>query len=169
MLAMLYHIDNKLTEAEKAYEATLAVDGHAAVAANNLAWLYLESNRNLDQALQLAQTAKAALPDEPNVNDTLGWAYYKKALYPQALEALQHSVEKDPTNVSAQYHLGLTSVRLSRHGWRPQGAEGSAAAESEVRGRWRSAQKDIVADRWLGSRSGQCCSTSTARSTRSRR
>jgi tetratricopeptide (TPR) repeat protein len=112
MLAMLYHMDNKLPEAEKAYEATLAVDSRAAVAANNLAWLYIESNRNLDQALQLAQAAKAALPDEPNVNDTLGWAYYKKDLYPQALEALQHSVDRDPTNVSAQYHLGLTKVRL---------------------------------------------------------
>ena len=113
MLGMLYDMDNKPADAEKAYEATLAIDEHAAVAANNLAWLYAESNRNLDQALQLAQTAMAALPDEPNVNDTLGWIYYKKNMYPQALAALRHSVEKDPTNVSAQYHLGLTCVRLA--------------------------------------------------------
>ena len=31
----------------------------------------------------------------------------------QAREALTHSVEKDPNNVSAQYHLGLTCVRLN--------------------------------------------------------
>jgi tetratricopeptide (TPR) repeat protein len=113
MLGMLYDMDNKPADAEKAYEAALALDGHAAVAANNLAWLYVDANRNLDQALQLAQTAVAALPDEPNVNDTLGWIYYKKDMYPQALASLRHSVEKDPTNVSAQYHLGLTCVRLN--------------------------------------------------------
>ena len=113
MLAILYDMDNKRAEAEKAYTATLAIDGQAAVAANNLAWLYVDSNRNLDQALQLAQTAVAALPDEPNVNDTLGWIYYKKDMYPQALDALRHSVDKDPANASAQYHLGLTCVRLN--------------------------------------------------------
>ena len=113
MLGMLYEMENKPADAEKAYVEALAIDEHAAVAANNLAWIYAESNRNLDQALQLAQTAMAALPDEPNVNDTLGWIYFKKDMYPEALAALRHSVEKDPTNASAQYHFGLTCVRLA--------------------------------------------------------
>jgi tetratricopeptide (TPR) repeat protein len=106
-------MQNKAGEAEKAYEATLTVNPRAAVAANNLAWMFLEGNRNLDRALELAQIAKAGLPDDSNVSDTLGWIYYRKAMFPQALAALQESVERDQRNAAAQYHLGMTYVRLN--------------------------------------------------------
>ncbi len=39
------------------------LDPRAAAAANNLAWIYASSGQNLDRALQLAQVAKASLPD----------------------------------------------------------------------------------------------------------
>ena len=55
--------------------------------------------------------------DRPRISTvhalTLGWVYYKKEMYPQALGALRHSIDKDPSNASAQYHLGLTCVRLN--------------------------------------------------------
>ena len=44
--------------------------------------------------LQLAQTAKAKLPDNPGVNDTLGWVYHKKGLGTQAVAALQEAVTR---------------------------------------------------------------------------
>ena len=65
MIGMLLEAQGKKAEAEKAYEQVLAIDSRAPVAANNLAWIYVASNRNLDQALQLAQTAHQTLPEEP--------------------------------------------------------------------------------------------------------
>ena len=61
------------------------------MAANNLAWIDATSNGNLDVALQLAQTAKAQLPNRHEVDDTLGWIYYKKGLSSMAIESLNSS------------------------------------------------------------------------------
>jgi tetratricopeptide (TPR) repeat protein len=111
MIAMLLEAQKRVPEAEKQYEQVLAIDGHAAVAANNLAWIYVASNRKLDEALQLAQTAQQQLPDEPNVNDTLGWIYYQKKMAPQAITHLEHSVEKSPNDPTHHFHLGMAYVQ----------------------------------------------------------
>jgi tetratricopeptide (TPR) repeat protein len=58
--------------------------------------------------LTLAQAAKKELPDQPEVNDTLGWVYYRKGLFGLAIEALEQSVQKDPDNAVYLYHLGMT-------------------------------------------------------------
>ena len=50
------------------------------VAANNLAWMFAETGENLDMALQLAQAATRRVPEQPEIQDTLGWIYYKKGL-----------------------------------------------------------------------------------------
>ena len=68
----------KRDEARKSYEATVNGPENAPVAANNLAFIYAEQGTNLDVALQLATSAKQGLPDDPSVDDTLGWIYYKK-------------------------------------------------------------------------------------------
>jgi Flp pilus assembly protein TadD len=89
----------------------MALDPRAAVAANNLAWIHAESGANLDVALQLAQTAKASLPDSPQVDDTLGWIYYKKDLVSQALPPLRAAIGKDAQNPDYHYHLGMALVK----------------------------------------------------------
>jgi len=107
MLGMLLEAENKGQEAEKEYESVLVIDPHAAVAANNLAWRYADSNRNLDRALELAQIAHQSLPDEPHVNDTLGWAYCRKSQGAQAVPFLIASLDKDQKDPSVHYHLGV--------------------------------------------------------------
>lgn len=107
LIALLFQMTGKNAEAQQRYEKILAIDSRAAVAANNLAWMYAENDVNLDQALQLAQTAQAALPDTPEVNDTLGYVYIKKNLATLAVGPLRLSVEQDPTNPLYLYRLGL--------------------------------------------------------------
>jgi tetratricopeptide (TPR) repeat protein len=102
---------NRIEEAKQMYERLLAMDRHAAIAANNLAWLYAENGGNLDQATDLAQTAKSQAPDQPAFNDTLGWIYYKKDLVEQAVPLLQQSLEKDPDNALTHYHLGMAYAK----------------------------------------------------------
>jgi len=111
MIGILLESQNKREEARKRYEQVIAIDSRAPVAANNLAWIYAETGGNLDVALQLAQTAKAQLPDSPEVSDTLGWIYYKKGLHSQAVAAFKESVDKQPANATFKYHLGLAYAK----------------------------------------------------------
>jgi len=111
MLGMLLDAQNKRDEAKKHYEQAIAIDERAAVASNNLAWLYLESGGNLDLALQLAQSARNVLPDSPEVADTLGWVYFKKGLTEQAISTLKDSVTKQPERADFNYHLGLALAK----------------------------------------------------------
>jgi tetratricopeptide (TPR) repeat protein len=107
MVGMILILQNQPTEARKKFEAALALDSRAAVAANNLAWLYAEGGENLDRALNLAETAKAGLPDNGDVSDTLGWIYYKKGLFDRAVASLRDASRQKPSSPDIQYRLGL--------------------------------------------------------------
>ena len=111
MAAMILQMQNKADEAQKRYEAIVAASPKAAVAANNLAFIYAERGENLDIALQLAQSAKSQLPDSPEVNDTLGWVYVKKDLGQLAVLPLEASVAKDPKNAVFHFHLGVAYAK----------------------------------------------------------
>lgn len=106
MLGTLIYAEGNVAEAEKQFEQTLAIDSRAAAAANNLAYIYLSTDRNLDQALQLARTAVEQMPDDPHVNDTVGWAYVKKNMASSGIPYLESSARKTPDDPVAQYHLG---------------------------------------------------------------
>jgi len=111
IVAMILEAQSKVDEAKRRYERILEIDPNAVVAANNLAWLHIQRNQNLDLALQLAQRAKQHLSADPRVNDTLGWVYYKKNLFEQAIAALEESVLRDATNSLHQYHLGMAYIQ----------------------------------------------------------
>jgi putative PEP-CTERM system TPR-repeat lipoprotein len=112
VVATILEAQQKHMEARKWYERALEIDSSAAVAANNLAWMYASHGENLDIALQLAQTAKRQLPDHPHVNDTLGWIYYLKNLPDLAVPPLEHSVKLSPENPILHFHLGLAYTKL---------------------------------------------------------
>jgi tetratricopeptide (TPR) repeat protein len=106
-IGILLELSNRRQEAVKWYEQALRIDKQAAIAANNLAMIYVDTGGNLDVALQLAQTAKSQLPEQHEINDTLGWIYVKKGLGSMAVTPLLQSVEKEPRNASYHYHLGM--------------------------------------------------------------
>ena len=111
MLGMLLQVSNRPVDAEPHYEQALNIDPTAAVAANNLAWIYAETGGSLDTALQLAQTAKLQLPDLPEVDDTLGWIYFKKEMMTLAVPRLEESVRKTPRNPVYLFHLGMAYAK----------------------------------------------------------
>lgn len=104
---MILEAQGKTAAARERFERAMQFDASAPVAANNLAWIYAQSDSHLDRALELAQTARRGLPKTPEVNDTLGFIYYKKGLIPQAIEVLKLAVEADDSNPGFHYHLGL--------------------------------------------------------------
>jgi len=97
----------EMSKAREILEENLNAHPESGVLANNLAWLYLESNECLDKALALAQQAYDRLPDRAEVLDTLGYAYFKKGLSTRALWYLSEARTRDAANPFAAYHLGL--------------------------------------------------------------
>jgi putative PEP-CTERM system TPR-repeat lipoprotein len=107
VLAMLFEMQGKIPEAEKQYKNVLNINPNAAIALNNLAWLYVSHDRNLEEAFQLARTARQNAPKDPRVGDTLGWIYYRKGMIGDAVRELESSVRDDPKDPGGQYHLGM--------------------------------------------------------------
>ena len=90
------------------YRAVLAIDHNSTQALNNLA--YVLSKDDPDEALKYAQQAGELAPDSPAVQDTLGWAYYRKGNYEGAIRYLKKAVEKEGTP-RRKYHLGMAYLK----------------------------------------------------------
>jgi Tfp pilus assembly protein PilF len=106
ILGMIYEGQNKMDQAENQYRKALAVKSDFVPAANNLAYILADQGRNLDEALSMARIAKEKSPQEANVMDTLGWVYYKKGLYDNAIGELTECAAKMKDNPVVLYHLG---------------------------------------------------------------
>lgn len=111
MAGMILQAQNNSPQARARYERAVTLDPRAAVAANNLAWMYAESGEKLDDALRLARNAAEALPESADILDTLGWVYYKNNLADVAIGPLVRSVEKEPKNADYRFHLGLVYIK----------------------------------------------------------
>ena len=104
-------------------EKVLEINPRFGPAANNLAYLYSEYGGDKEKALQLAQTAKEVLPEDPRISDTLGWILYKRGIYERAVSLLRESAEKLGDNAEVQYHLGMAYLKTGN----PQAAKDSLA------------------------------------------
>jgi tetratricopeptide (TPR) repeat protein len=101
-----------MAQAQVAYEQLLNINPRFAPAANNLASLLAEQpGGDLEKALQLAQTAKEMLPEDPRISDTLGWILSKRGVHQRAPTLFKESAAKLPDNPEVQYHLGLAYLK----------------------------------------------------------
>lgn len=106
-LALLYESQGRRNEARPLYEQILKLSPDNPIALNNLAYALAEAGGDLDQALTMAQRAKAKFPDDPNISDTLGWVYIKKNLSDQAVQIFREVVKKHADNPTFRYHLAM--------------------------------------------------------------
>jgi tetratricopeptide (TPR) repeat protein len=117
MIGIILKQEGRTDQAIEHYKKALAIDPEAAVAANNLAWIYADEGVNLDEAMLLAKVARRKLPDVPDVADTLGWSYYRTGdppLIRLAEPLLQEAVTKVSGNPLFRYHLGAVYAKLDK-------------------------------------------------------
>ena len=95
-------------EAIQQYRAILAIDSSNVMALNNLAYTLAVSDP--DEALKYAQQAEGLAPDNATVQDTIGWIYYRKAIYSTAVHYLETAVAKESTP-RRQFHLAMSYVK----------------------------------------------------------
>jgi len=114
-LGAIYDQMGDSKNAEANYRKALDLNPKFGPAANNLAWKLAANGGNIDEALNLAQTAKEQLSKNPSVMDTLGWIYYLKGSYLSAISELQDSLQLSPNNAEVNYHLGMAYYKSNQN------------------------------------------------------
>ena len=108
-LGVLYEYGGKKDLAVTHYEEAIKLSPDLGESKNNLAYLYAESGKNLDRALDLAQDAKALMPDNPNTADTLGWVLFRRGVPSAAIGYLKEAEAgvkpEDATLGIVRHHL----------------------------------------------------------------
>src|SRR5205085_8401299 len=107
MLGAISSLQEKYGKANEYYKNALKINPRLTYALNELALNYAEHGGNLDDAFSLAQKAREQDTGSPQVADTLGWIYYKKKMYTQAVGLLKESAAAMASNPVIRYHLGM--------------------------------------------------------------
>jgi len=102
----------KIPAAIEQYRNVVALDSKDSMSWNALAYLLAQSKQP-DEALKHAQKAKELAPDNPAVDDTLGWIYYQQGSYPLAVVHLEAATGKEGTAVR-KYHLAMAYLKAGK-------------------------------------------------------
>lgn len=111
LLGVLNKMTMNFNAAADHYRKALELDSDFIRAANNLAYLLVQQGENLEEALSLALHAKQLSPDDPYVQDTLGWVYYRQGRYNEAVGELTRAADLLPDNATVNFHLGMAHYR----------------------------------------------------------
>jgi Tfp pilus assembly protein PilF len=110
LLAMLETKTGRYSEAIAHYRKLADNDEPDLVVLNNLAALLSEYGDQPDEALKYAQKAQEIAPNDAAVEDTIGWVFYRKGIYPTAVRHLENAVAKEAT-ARRRYHLAMAYAK----------------------------------------------------------
>ena len=83
---------NDMAQAEELLEQVLDEYPENVGALNDLGYLWVEQNKNLDRAVRMIEQAVEGDPDNEAYRDSLGWAYFQMGRFAEAVEQLQKAV-----------------------------------------------------------------------------
>ncbi|RKU07273.1 hypothetical protein C6502_18560 [Candidatus Poribacteria bacterium] len=96
-LGSIYHKQGEVEKAIESFETALQLRPNFAPACNALAWLYAESEKNIDKAITLARRAVKLKPTASHW-DTLAYVLYKAQRYKEAAEAIATALDLQPND-----------------------------------------------------------------------
>lgn len=104
----------RIEEAEAELWAALQMDPENPQLLNHLGYLWVDSGRRVEQGAEMIARAFAADPRNANIQDSLGWAQFRRGQYETAVETLEEAVAKQPANAEINDHLGDAYWRVGR-------------------------------------------------------
>lgn len=90
------------------------IDPDHANALNYLGYTYADAGRRLDEAESLIKRALEIKPDDGYITDSLGWVYYKKGNYEEALNWLIKAATLVPDDPVILEHVGDVYQKLGQ-------------------------------------------------------
>ena len=107
----LYFLSNNLDKAEKDLNLLISLAPNNINSLNSLAYLYANTNKNLDIAYNYAQKAVTLEPNNYAYQDTIGWVLYKQGKINEARRWLEQSWNTKP-EIETANHLGEVLWKL---------------------------------------------------------
>ena len=114
MLGTAFDSSGQSEEAEKTLLEALHFAPNDAITLNYLGYLWLDKNKNIDEAFNMVSKAFELSPNDPNIIDSMAWGYYLKKDYKKALELAEQSTDRLPYSSVAYAHLGDIYAALNR-------------------------------------------------------
>lgn len=108
-LAQAYQTAGDAPRAIVQYEKLVADGVGSPAALNNLAWLY--SERKDPRALTTARRALELAPQNPAIQDTVGWILVQQGKHEEALPLLRNAVARAPDVAEIRYHYAVALAR----------------------------------------------------------
>src|SRR5690606_7862270 len=105
LLASVNEIQGNYSDAEQGYRRALKLDPKNPIAQNNLAYLLLLQNREIEEGLELAKQAVASPQATASFYDTLARLYVKVNEKDQAAKTFQEALAMDPNCIDAMIGL----------------------------------------------------------------
>ena len=102
----LYERQENIDLAEVAFRQALEINEGNPATLNYLGYMMADSNRNLEEALGMIQTAVASDPINGAYLDSLGWAYYRLNQMDLAERFLNRAVLFSDSDPTLHEHLG---------------------------------------------------------------
>ena len=104
----------RIEEAEAELWAALQMAPDNPQLLNYLGYLWVDSGRRVEQGAGMIAQAFAADPRNGGVQDSLGWAQYRRGQYEAAVETLEEAVAKEPASAEINDHLGDAYWQVGR-------------------------------------------------------
>ena len=105
-LGVIYDKVGNKNECIATMRKVIELDPKHANALNYLGYTYAELGKNLKEAEDLIKEALKFKPEDGYITDSLGWIYFKKARYAEALEVLLRAVSLVPDDPIILEHTG---------------------------------------------------------------
>jgi tetratricopeptide (TPR) repeat protein len=112
-LGVVYDKMERKDDSIAAMQRVIEINGDHANALNYLGYTYADLGKNLDEAEALVRRALELRPDDGYITDSLGWVFYKKGNYEEALKWLLKASELVPDDPIINEHVGDAYLKLN--------------------------------------------------------
>lgn len=112
-VGVLADMEDKPDEAERALRRFIALNPVSYVGYNQLAWVFIQREMRLDEALELARKADELQPGNASILDNIGWVMFLQGDPKGAAEMLREAnTRSGNANPDILYHLAAVEAAL---------------------------------------------------------
>lgn len=109
-----YEREDQWELAEKDLQQSLKLSPQQPEVLNYLAYSWAEHGKNLEQALNMLETALEGAPDDPYIADSVGWALHKNGRTEESVPYLEAALYYLPDDTTVNDHLGDVYWHIGR-------------------------------------------------------
>jgi tetratricopeptide (TPR) repeat protein len=112
--AVAYDGAKHWNKAEADLKKAVELSGEQATLLNYLGYSWVDRRINVDKGLDLIRAAVEMRPNDGDIVDSLGWAYYRLGRYEDAVTELERAIDLRPQSWEINDHLGDVYWKVDR-------------------------------------------------------